>query len=366
VASKIFEPWVMGPYTLANRVAMAPMTRNRADDDGVPSSHAVEYYHQRAGAGLIISEATQPSAAGRGYFGTPGIHSQQQQDAWAPIADAVHAEGGHIFLQLMHTGRIGHTSLLPAGGSLMAPSAVRAEMEVDRDDGVAVPAETPRAFTVDEIHGVIDDYASAAERAVAAGMDGIELHGANGYLIHQFLGTNTNLRDDEYGGSPEGRARFVVELTTEVSRRIGPERIGLRISPGGRFNDMREVDNDATYLALVEALAPSRIAYLHTLRRRSTPLHQQLRAKWPTTFILNTGYQGSSDLEVLEEILVDDAADLVSVGRYFISNPDLVHRWRTGAPLAAWDEDTFYTHGPEGLIDYAFHQRTTTKEIHHG
>ncbi len=358
MASKIFEPWVMGPFTLANRVAMAPMTRNRADDDGIPSVHAVDYYRQRAGAGLIVSEATQPSAAGRGYFGTPGIHSQEQQDAWAPIADAVHDEGGHIFLQLMHTGRIGHTSLLPEGGSLMAPSAVRAEMDLARKDGVEVPAEMPRAFTVDEIHGVIDDYASAAERAIAAGMDGIELHGANGYLIHQFLGTNTNIREDEYGGSPEGRAKFVVDLTAEVARRIGPERVGLRISPGGKFNDMREVDNDDTYLALAEGLLPLGIAYLHTLRRRSTPLHQQLRDLWQTTFILNTGYQGSSELEDLEQILVDDAADMVSVGRYFISNPDLVHRWQVGAPLAPWNEDTFYTPGPEGLIDYSFHQHS--------
>jgi N-ethylmaleimide reductase len=351
----IFEPWVMGSITLMNRVAMAPMTRNRADDDGIPSEHAIEYYRQRAGAGLIISEATQPSAAARGYFGTPGIHSDAQQEVWARIADAVHAEGGHIFVQLMHTGRIGHTSLLPEGGSLMAPSAVRAEMDIARKDGVEVPAEMPRAFTVDEIHAVIDDYASAAERAVAAGMDGIELHGANGYLIHQFLGTNTNIREDEYGGSPESRARFVVELTAEVARRIGPDRVGLRISPGGKFNDMREVDNDDTYVALVDALVPLRIAYLHTLRRRSTPLHEQLRAKWPTTFILNTGYQGSSELDVLEQILVDGAADLVSVGRYFISNPDLIKRWQIGAPLAPWDEDTFYTHGPEGLIDYPFH-----------
>lgn len=356
MASKIFEPWVMGPYTLANRVAMAPMTRNRADDEGVPSLYAVEYYRQRAGAGLILSEATQPSASGRGYFGTPGIHTQVQQDAWAVIADAVHAEGGHMFLQLMHTGRIGHTSLLPEGESLKAPSAVRAELDVERKDGVQVPAEVPEALTVDEIHAVIDDHATAAERAIAAGMDGVELHGANGYLIHQFLGTNTNLRDDEYGGSPEGRARFALELATELARRIGPERVGLRISPGGKFNDMREVDNDDTYLALAEALTPLRIAYLHTLRRRSTPLHQQLRAMWPTTFVLNTGYHGSSELDALEEILVDDAADMVSVGRWFISNPDLVQRWKVGAPLTAWDEDTFFTHGPEGLIDYGFHQ----------
>lgn len=352
MAFKIFSPWVMGPFTLKNRVVMAPMTRNRAHDDGVPSEHALEYYRQRAGAGLIISEATQPSATGRGYFGTPGIHSQEQQDAWVPVAEAVHAEGGLIFCQLMHTGRIGHTSLLPAGATLVAPSAVQAKIDVARKDGVEVPAEMPRALSIDEIHGVIDDYASAAERAVAAGMDGIELHGANGYLIHQFLATGTNLRDDEYGGSPEGRARFAVDVVREVARRVGPERVGLRISPGGKFNDMQEVDNDDTYVALAEALAPMRIAYLHTLRRRSTPLHQELRHSWPTTYMLNTGYHGSSDLEELEALLEADAADLVSVGRYFISNPDLVERWRQGIALTPWDEDTFFTHGPEGLIDY--------------
>jgi N-ethylmaleimide reductase len=353
VTTRIFEPWVMGPFTLENRVVMAPMTRNRADDDGVPSEYAVEYYRQRAGAGLIISEATQPSAAGRGYSGTPGIHSDEQQEVWSRVADAVHAEGGLIFCQLMHTGRIGHTSLLPPGATLVAPSAVRADMDLARADGVEVPAEMPVALDADGIHGVIDDFASAAERAVAAGMDGIELHGANGYLLHQFLATNTNIREDEYGGSPEGRARFVVELTREVARRIGPERVGLRISPGGRFNDMHDMDNDDTYLALVDALVPLRIAYLHTLRRRSTPLHTELRRRWTTTYMLNTGYLGSSDLEEVEAVIDADAADLVSVGRYFISNPDLVERWKQGIPLTPYDEETFFVGGAHGLIDYA-------------
>jgi N-ethylmaleimide reductase len=352
VTAKIFEPWVMGPFTLANRIAMAPMTRNRADDDGVPSEFAVEYYRQRAGAGLIISEATQPSAAGRGYAGTPGIHSDEQQEAWSHVTDAVHAEGGLIFCQLMHTGRIGHTSLLPEGGVLVAPSAVRAEMDLERADGVEVPAEMPVALTVDGIHGVIEDFASAAERAVAAGFDGVELHGANGYLLHQFLATNTNVREDEYGGSPDGRARFVTELTREVASRIGAERVGLRISPGGRFNDMHDVDNDDTYLALADQLAALRIAYLHTLRRRSTPLHTELRRRWTTTYMLNTGYQGSSDLEEVEAVIDDGAADLVSVGRYFISNPDLVERWKQGVALTPYDEETFFKGGPHGLIDY--------------
>lgn len=348
----LFDPWVMGPFTLRNRVVMAPMTRNRADDDGVPSPHAVEYYRQRAGAGLIISEATQPSAAGRGYAGTPGIHSQEQQEAWAVIADAVHAGGGLIFCQLMHTGRIGHTTLLPAGASLVAPSAVRAEMDVADATGTEGPAETPKELTVEEIHGVIEDFASAAARAVAAGMDGVELHGANGYLLHQFLSHGTNIRSDEYGGSPENRARFVVELTRAVADRIGRERLGLRLSPGGKFNDMRGLDDDETYLSLVDQVSAMEIAYLHVLRRRSTPLHEELHRRWSTTFMLNTGYFGSSDKEDLEAIIDSGEADLVSVGRHFISNPDLVARWQQGIPLSPWDEDTFFTPGPRGLIDY--------------
>jgi N-ethylmaleimide reductase len=348
----LFDPWVMGPFTLRNRVVMAPMTRNRAGDDGVPAPYAVDYYRQRAGAGLIVTEATQPSEGGRGYAGTPGIHSDAQEAVWAQVADAVHAEGGLIFCQLMHTGRIGHTSLLPDPWTLVAPSAVPADLAVKTADGVEVPAETPKALTEDEIQGVIEDFASAAERAVRAGLDGIELHGANGYLLHQFLSTGTNLREDRYGGDPERRARFVFEVTSAVADRIGPERVGLRLSPGGKFNDMRGLDDDDTYLALVDQLLPLDIAYLHVLRRRSTPLHEELRRRWRTTFILNTGYFGSSDKEELEEVLASGAADLVSVGRHFVSNPDLVERWRRGIPLTPWDEDTFFEGGPRGLIDY--------------
>lgn len=348
----LFDPYVMGPYSLSNRVVMAPMTRNRADDDGVPAPYAVDYYRQRAGAGLIVTEATQPSASGRGYAGTPGIHSQEQQDAWRPVADAVHEAGGHIFLQLMHTGRIGHSSLLPPGHTLVAPSAVRADETVTTAGGEAVPAETPRALTTDEVGGVIADFAAAAGRAVAAGMDGVEVHGANGYLPHQFLSHGTNLREDRYGGTPENRARFVVELCTAIAERVGPERTGLRLSPGGKFNDMRGLDDDETYLAVVDGLRPVGIAYLHVLRRRSNALHEQLRRRWTTTFVLNTGYMGSSDRDDLDAILEAGDADLVSVGRHFISNPDLVERWRRDLPLAPWDEDTFYTGGPHGLIDY--------------
>ena len=351
---KIFEPVTMGRLTLKNRVAMAPMTRNRADDDGVLPEYVAEYYAQRAGAGLIITEGTQPSVGGRGYAGTPGLHSDEQQAAWKLVADRVHERGGRIFCQLMHTGRIGHASLLPEPWELVAPSAVRADLTVFTADGSEVPAETPRALEIHEIHEIIEAYADAAQRAVDAGLDGVELHAANGYLGHQFLSHGTNVREDEYGGTPENRARFVVEVLTAMANRIGADRVGVRLSPGGSFNDMRGMDDDETYISLVKQLDELGLAYLHVLRRRSTPLHQQLHDLWKTTFILNTGYQGSSELADLNEIVTSGESDLVSVGRLFISNPDLVNRWEKGLPLAEWNEDTFFTSGPAGLTDYPF------------
>ncbi len=350
--SGLLDPFRLGRIELANRVAMAPMTRNRADEAGVLPEAAVTYYGQRAGAGLIISEATQPSAHGKGYPGTPGVHDDAQQAVWARVADAVHDEGGHVFCQLMHTGRISHSSLLPPGGEVVAPSAVPADLEVETAQGTMVPAPRPRELTVAGIEQIIEDFASAAARAVEAGLDGVELHGANGYLLHQFLCTGTNRRTDAYGGTPEGRARFVVEVTRAVAERIGADRVGLRISPGGQFNDMADRGNEETYLALAEELARDRIGYLHTLRRRSSPLHTELRRVWPTGFMINTGYMAASELDDVAPLVESGAADLVSVGRLFISNPDLVERWRCGHERAHWDEDTFYTGGERGYTDY--------------
>ncbi|MCE3551460.1 alkene reductase [Pseudonocardia sp. RS11V-5] len=349
--STLFEPWKLGRIELANRVVMAPMTRNRADVAGVLPDSAATYYAQRAGAGLIVTEGTQPSAAAQGYPGTPGLHTDDQEKAWSRVADAVHAAGGRIFCQLMHTGRICHESLIPADAQVVAPSAVRADVEVARADGVMVPAPEPVALDQAGIAQVIEDFAAAAARAVRAGLDGVELHGANGYLLHQFLSPGTNVRTDAYGGSPENRARFVVEVTAAVADRIGADRVGLRISPGGQFNDMADKGNEDTYLALAEALAPLRPAYLHTLRRRSSPLHTELRRRWPTTYVLNTGYLGGSELDDVAP-LVGAETDLVSVGRLFISNPDLVRRWREDIPRAEWDESTFYTPGDAGYTDY--------------
>ena len=348
----IFTPWKLGRVELANRVVMAPMTRNRADVAGVLPDSAIDYYRQRAGAGLIVSEATQPSAAGQGYPGTPGIHTDEQQAQWARIADAVHEAGGRLFVQLMHTGRIGHPSLLPEGCEVLAPSAVRADLEVTTADGETVPCPAPRAMTTDEIAVIVQDYAAAAARAVAAGADGIEVHAANGYLPHQFLSPGTNERTDEYGGTPAGRARFLVEVARACAEAIGADRVGLRISPGGQFNDMRDRDNEDTYLTLVDELAPDGFAYLHTLRGRTSTLHEELRRRWPTTYVVNTGYMGSSELDEVTPIVEDGVADLVSVGRLFISNPDLIERWRLGLERSAWDEDTFYTGGDTGYTDY--------------
>lgn len=349
---KMFEPWAMGRHTLSNRAVMAPMTRNRADDEGVLPPYVAEYYGQRASAGLIITEGTQPSEGARGYRGTPGMHTDAQQEAWRAVGEAVHARGGVIFCQLMHTGRIGHSSLLPEPWDLVAPSAVAADLLVATASGEEVPAETPRELTAPEIEGIVESYAAAAQRAVDAGLDGVELHAANGYLPHQFLSPLTNRRTDAYGGSPEGRARFAVEVLTAMADRIGADRVGVRISPGGQFNDMRKQDDEDTYRALVAAIDGLGLAYLHTLRRRSTQLHRELRQNWSSTFMLNTGYSGSSDLDALEAVLEADEADIVSVGRWFISNPDLVERWREGAALAPWDEETFFTPGPRGLADY--------------
>ncbi len=348
----LFTPWKLGGIELSNRVVMAPMTRNRADVNGVLPDSAVDYYRQRAGAGLIVSEASQPSAAGQGYPGTPGMHTDDQQAVWTRVATAVHEAGGRIFTQLMHTGRIGHPTLLPDGGELLAPSALRADLKVSTAKGEMVSAPTPRAMTTGEIAGTIDDFASAAARAVAAGMDGVELHAANGYLLHQFLSPSTNERTDNFGGTAVNRARFAVEVARAVALRIGADRVGIRISPGGQFNDMRDRGNEETYLALVDELADDGFGYLHTLRGRTSTLHREMRRRWPSTYVINTGYMGSSELADVAPIVEEGVADLVSVGRLFISNPDLVSRWKLGIERGEWDEGTFYTGGDHGYIDY--------------
>jgi N-ethylmaleimide reductase len=352
MAGKLFEPWRVGEIELTNRVAMAPMTRNRAGRDGVPTEAMARYYAQRAGAGLIITEGTQPSSTGKGYPGTPGIHDHAQQSGWANVAAAVHDAGGRIVCQLMHTGRMSHPLTQPNGRLPVAPSAVRPAGQIDTDSCGPQPLVDPRALDLSELGGIASDFADAAERAVAAGLDGIELHAANGYLLHQFLATNTNLRTDAYGGSPAGRSRFVVEVAKAVAQRIGAGRVGIRISPGGRFNDIVEDDPVQIYSDLIPRLASLDLAYLHTVRRRSFSLDDVVRGNWAGTVIVNSGFGHNSELEYAEPLVRDGIADMVSVGRLFISNPDLLERWRRGLPRAQWDESTFYTPGEQGLTDY--------------
>lgn len=348
-STDLFAPYQLGPLALANRLVMAPLTRNRAGAGEAPTALAAEYYAQRASAGLIISEGTQPSAGSQGYPHTPGLHTDEQTAGWRLVADAVHAAGGHIVVQLMHTGRIGHEAI--TGVQPVAPAAVPAAGEVYTEQGMqAFP--TPRALAADELPGVVDEYVDAARRAVTAGLDGVELHAANGYLLHQFLADNTNTRTDSYGGSPSNRARFVLEVATAVAAAIGPDKVGIRLSPAGSFNDIAETESAATYAALLEGLAPLGLLYLHVVEGPETDFHTALRAQWPGAFIFNTGFTGSSDLTTGQETVDSGTSDLFCIGRGFLANPDLVERLRTGAELNEADPSTFYAGGERGYTDY--------------
>lgn len=347
--STLFEPYQLGPYRLSNRLVMAPMTRNRAAADGVPGELAATYYAQRASAGLIVTEGIQPSAVGQGYPGTPGLHTDAQQAGWSGVAAGVHARGGVIFAQLMHAGRISHPDLI--GSQPVAPSAVRPAGEVFTPSGLQ-PFQTPRALGAAELPGVVAEFVAAARRAVAAGLDGVELHAANGYLLQQFLADNTNQRSDNYGGSASARARFVLEVSAAVAAAIGPERVGIRISPGGEFNDIAETTTAATYRALLDGLRPLSLAYLHLVADPAGELAASLRPEFPQPVIINTGFAGRSDRATAETVLAAGQGDLFSIGRAFLANPDLVERLRRGAPLNDPDEATFYQGGRRGYVDY--------------
>jgi N-ethylmaleimide reductase len=348
--SALLQPVTAGALQAPNRIWMAPLTRNRANPDGVPTALQAEYYGQRAGAGVIIAEGSQPSAVGQGYPNTPGLHTDAQQEGWRHIAEAVHAGGGRIVVQLMHAGRISHSST--TGGQVpVAPSAVRAAGDALTVTGPQ-PFPEPRELGSDELSAVIAEFADAARRAVAAGLDGVELHAANGYLLHQFLADGVNRRTDGYGGSAQGRARFVVEVAAAVSAAIGADRTGIRISPQNPFNDITE-DDLSVYEALTTQLAELGLAYLHVLAVPGDPMIGKLRALWPSTFVLNTGFGVESDRDQLDRLVADGVADAVTVGRPFIANPDLVRRWTQGAELNEPDPATFYTGGATGYTDYA-------------
>ena len=349
MTTDLFAPYRLGDLELRNRFVMAPMTRNRAGAGGAPTELNAEYYAQRAGAGLIVTEGTQPAAVGQGYPGTPGLHTDEQVAGWRLVADAVHARGGRIVAQLMHTGRIGHPSI--TGLHPVGPSPIAAAGQVFTPEGMQDLVE-PRELETSELPGVVAEFVDAARRAVDAGLDGVELHAANGYLLHQFLADGSNVRTDQYGGSPENRARLVIEVATAVADAIGAQRVGLRISPGHGFNDITETEIEATYEALVQGLEPLRLLYLHIAEDPGTRYQDALRKLFTGPVVLSTGFAGPSDLATAQEAVDSGAADLFAIGRNFLANPDLVERLRTGAPLNEPDASTFYGGTEKGYTDY--------------
>lgn len=355
MTSPLFAPAQLGSITLSNHMAMAPMTRNRALGN-VPNALMATYYGQRAGAGLIITEGTSPSPNGLGYPRIPGIFSAEQVAGWRLVTDAVHARGGHIFIQFMHTGRIGHPANLPAGAEVLAPSAVTAAGEIYTDATGMQPHPTPRAMTEAELQTTLGEFVKGAENAIAAGFDGIELHAANGYLLEQFLNPATNQRTDVYGGSMEARCRFVLEVAAAVVKAIGRDKVGIRLSPYGAFNDMARYDEvEATYVHLAQELNRLGLVYLHLVDHSAmgAPAVDQgtvakIRAAFKGSLILSGGY----DRARAEADLASGKADLIAFGRPFLANPDLVERLKVGAELNRMDMATFYTASETGYTDY--------------
>lgn len=354
--SDLFEPVQLGWYRLANRIVMAPLTRSRAGDDGVPRPLMAEYYAQRASAGLIIAEGTNISPQARGYAFTPGLYSAAQIVGWRAVTEAVHLRGGRIFPQLWHVGRISHPSLQPDGALPVAPSAICPNATAYTGSGFE-HCVTPRALAVEEISEIVQQYRQAAQNALAAGFDGVEIHAANGYLIDQFLRDSTNRRSDAYGGSRKKRARFLLEVATAVLEACGRERVGVRLSPLSPVNGA-DLDSDpaATYGYVVERLDALGLAYIHVIEGvtqgpRDVPGGfdlQTLRRAFRGCYIANNGY----DLELALQARARGLADLVSFGRLFIANPDLVERFRRGAPLNVPDRATFFGGGAAGYTDY--------------
>tara|TARA_B110000503_G_scaffold68707_1_gene107297 strand:- start:1177 stop:2244 length:1068 start_codon:yes stop_codon:yes gene_type:complete len=345
----LFQPLRLGALTLANRILMAPMTRSRATRDDLVIDMHVQYYQQRATAGLIISEGVHPSPNGKGYNQTPGIYNDAQQEAWAKVTAAVHAQGGAIACQLMHCGRAGHPVNKASGTEMLAPSAIAAESEIFTPEGMK-PMPTPRALTCTEIPEVIAEYVAAAKRCRAAGFDAVELHATSGYLPAQFLSPHANQRTDNYGGSLENRRRFVVELMAALGAAIGPDRVGIRIAPGNAFNDNRDDDPEATFAGLIKALSGAGYAWLHVIRVPNTGLDNLALAR--TYFDGPVIGNDSYNAEEAAEAIAADEVDAVSFGRGFISNPDLPKRFKIGAELNKFDRKTLYAGAAPGFIDY--------------
>ncbi len=357
MSAPLFQPFTHGRLQLNNRVVMAPMTRSRAPGN-VPADIVATYYAQRASAGLIVTEGTSPSPNGLGYSSIPGLFAPEHVQAWRRVTDAVHAAGGAIFVQLMHTGRVAHPLNLPAGARVLAPSAVAAPGQMFTIQQGPQPHPVPEAMTEADIEQALTEFADAAALALEAGFDGVELHGANGYLIDQFLNAASNRRDDRWGGSVENRARFALEAARRAAARIGPDRVAMRVSPYGASCGMSaqgDPDHDAVYAHLAQGLSDLGLAYLHVVDHSALgapPVPQAikttLRDRFRGPLILAGGYDaGRANAD-----LTEGKADLIAFGRPFISNPRLPDKLRTGAPLVAPDPSTFYTPGPQGYIDY--------------
>ncbi|WP_407288325.1 alkene reductase [Streptomyces sp. BP-8] len=356
VASSLFEPTRLGALRMPNRLVMAPMTRNRAGADGVPQPIMATYYAQRASAGLIIAEASTPNAVGQTYPDITAIYNEAHVAGWRRVTNAVHAAGGRMFLQLQHGGRVGHPDT--SGLAPVAPSPVPLPDTIFTPSGHQ-NAVVPREMTVGEIHSTVTDFAAAARNAVDAGFAGVEVHAANGYLLHQFLAKGTNHRTDAYGGSVADRIRFTVEVVQAVAEAIGPERVGVRIAPGLTVNGIDEGDTEDIYPALITALADVGLAYLHIVfADPDQPLFQEIRKTWPGTLIANPVLGWGKPLPAdggkhEGERLLAAGADLISLGRPFLANPDLVERLRTGAPInQVRDQGLMYTGGETGYTDY--------------
>jgi N-ethylmaleimide reductase len=353
--TKLFEPFKLGHLSLPNRFVMAPLTRNRAVPPGmVPSPLAVDYYGQRASAGLLVTEATQISQQGQGYQETPGIYSKEQVAGWKKVTDRVHERGGRIYVQLWHVGRISHISLQPNGGKPVAPSAIAAKGKTFVG-GTFADVSEPRALELSEIPGIIDDFKRGAANALAAGFDGVEIHGANGYLLDQFAKDGANKRTDAYGGSIENRARLMLEVSKAVTAEAGSERTGIRISPVTPSNDISDSNPQPLFDHIVDGLSALKLVYLHVVEgatggpRDIAPFdYASLRKRFKGAYVANNGY----DFALATKVLNEGAADLIAFGKPFISNPDLVERLKKGAPLNEWDKATFYGGGAKGYTDY--------------
>ncbi len=350
--NNLFSPILLGDLTLANRIIMAPLTRNRAGEGNVPQDMNVEYYRQRAGAGLIISEGSQISAQGVGYPRTPGIHSEAQIKGWKRVTDAVHEQGGRIFIQLWHTGRISHSSLQPEHGLPVAPSALKAAGQAVTYEGMQ-DFETPHALTLAELPGIVADYAIAAQNAKAAGFDGVEIHAANGYLLDQFLRDGTNRRDDGYGGDIAKRMRLLLEVVEAVIAVWGKNRVGVRVSPENSFNDIKDSQPQQTFNAVAEKLSEYPLAYLHVLEGDMLTGGLQvdyvaLKNCFAGFYMANNGY----DLERGNSAIEQGHADMVAYGKLFIANSDLPVRFAKNLPLNTPDQATFYGGDEKGYTDY--------------